>query len=130
MSKIQKPQLPARPRLILVVEDEVLISLDVETGLKDAGFLVAVARSCVEAMAFLANIRPDAAILDVQLTDGECIHAAEHLAAQSVPFIVHSALLPKDIHPAFRSGKFISKPSATPDLVEAIRKAVAGLGTF
>jgi ActR/RegA family two-component response regulator len=63
----------AHAPLILVVEDEVLISLDLETGLRDAGFTVAAARSCVEATEFLNANRPDAAIVDVQLTDGECI---------------------------------------------------------
>lgn len=116
--------------LILVVEDEVLISLDLETGLRDAGFTVATARSCIEATEFLNLNRPDAAILDVQLTDGECIHAAEHLAAHGVPFIVHSALLPNDVPKAFRSGIFASKPSATPEVVEMVRKALATVGTI
>lgn len=107
--------------LVLVLEDEELISLDLEFALADAGFTVAVARSCAEAADFLADHRPDVAILDVRLRDGECTVAARALLAQDVPFIVHSAFVSSDADEVFRLGTLVNKPAGTPDIVRIVR---------
>ena len=112
--------------LVLVLEDEELISLDLEFALADAGFTVAVARSCAEAADFLADQRPDVAILDVRLRDGECTAAAQKLLAQGVPFIVHSAFVSSDADEVFRSGTLVHKPAGTPDLVKIFRELASG----
>jgi DNA-binding response OmpR family regulator len=67
--------------LVLILEDEELIRMDLEAALGEAGFNVALARSCAEAADFLANHRPDVAALDVRLSDGECTAAAKKLIA-------------------------------------------------
>lgn len=111
--------------VVLVLEDEVLISLDLEAALVDAGFAVTVARSCAEASDFLADRLPDVAVLDVRLSDGECRVAAKKLVAEGVPFIVHSALLSEHADEVFRSGTFVSKPVGTPQIVEMVRKILS-----
>ena len=108
--------------VVLVLEDEELIGLDVEAALVDAGFKVTLARTCTEAANFLHGHRPDVAILDIRLRDGECRMAAQKLLAEGVPFVVHSGILSQDADAVFRSGTFVSKPAGTPDIVEIVRK--------
>lgn len=107
--------------LVLVLEDEALISLDTEAALVDAGFSVAVARSCAEAADFLAEYRPDAAVIDVQLSDGECIEVAKNLVNKGIPFVVHSGLLDDQCHPVFRLGPCLAKPADTTEIVDVVK---------
>lgn len=79
--------------LVLVLEDEVLISMDLEATLIDAGFAVALARSCAEAADFLDDHRPDVAIRDVRLSDGDCTVTAKALVSLGMPFILHTGAL-------------------------------------
>jgi hypothetical protein len=59
------------------------------------------------------------------LSDGECTAAAKKLLADGVPFIVHSAFVANDADGVFRSGTFVSKPTGTPDIVEAVKNLLA-----
>ncbi|OBQ70235.1 response regulator (plasmid) [Mesorhizobium loti] len=112
--------------LVLVLEDEELISWDLEVLLAEAGYLVATARSCAQAAGFLDTRRPDVAILDILLSDGQCVDVAKKLRADGVPFIVHSALAPTEVDDAFRSGTFLVKPAGILDIVGAVTKLAAG----
>lgn len=90
--------------LVLVVDDEALIALDMESTLSEAGFAVALAATCSQAKRFLADHTPAAAILDVRLSDGEAVDAAKTLAGRAVPFIVYSGLGLEETPEAFSSG--------------------------
>jgi DNA-binding response OmpR family regulator len=107
--------------VVLLLEDEMLISMALEADLSDAGFSVVAARSCREAAEFLAEHRPDAAVLDVQLSDGECIPAAQKLIDEQVPFIVHSAFLTGQTDPVFRHGTFVGKPGKPDEIVDLLK---------
>ncbi|RNJ42453.1 hypothetical protein B5V01_07885 [Mesorhizobium erdmanii] len=111
--------------VVLVVEDEELISWNLEAELVEAGYTVALARSCAEAADFLDTHWPDVAVLDVRLSDGECIDAAKKLYANGVPFIVHSAFPPTDIDVAFRPGTSVSKPGGISDIVAEVTRLTA-----
>lgn len=53
---------------MLLVEDEFLIALDIETAMRDAGFdVVALARTADEAVDFARTKRPALVIMDVHL---------------------------------------------------------------
>ena len=77
---------------VLVVEDEMLIALDladiVETG---GGTVLGPAASVREAMRLLQNDAPDAAILDVNLADGEVTPVRDALLAKAVPLLIYPA---------------------------------------
>lgn len=109
------------PRPIaLVLEDEPLISMDVEQTLQMAGFDVSAVASCVHAHAFLDHTRPAVAIVDIMLMDGPCHTIAERLVAANIPFVVHSADHPH--HHAdtpFAAGTWISKPSVASQFLAA-----------
>ena len=56
---------------VLIVEDEVIVSLDIQTILKDMGIAVTgIAHSVDQALTSIAGERPDLVLLDISL-DGE-----------------------------------------------------------
>jgi len=57
---------------VLIVEDDCLIALDVEQELTTAGFEVCgVASSQTEALELAATLRPDLAVVDINLSPGD-----------------------------------------------------------
>jgi DNA-binding response OmpR family regulator len=111
---------------VMILEDEALIALDIEENLRSAGFDVsAVMSSCVDGLKWLETNSPDAAVLDIELRDGDSAAIAKLLHSRAIPFVVHSGSQPMtlDIDPIFREGRWVGKPSA----VHEIREAVAGL---
>jgi DNA-binding NtrC family response regulator len=76
---------------VLVVEDEMLIALDladiVETG---GGRVLGRAASVEEALALVHVDLPDAAILDVNLADGEVTPVLDALLAREVPVLLYT----------------------------------------
>jgi DNA-binding response OmpR family regulator len=70
-----------RPR-VLIVEDDTLISIDVEQALMAAGFEVCgVASSEVEALELAVHLRPEMAIVDITLSPGDGREVAKALRA-------------------------------------------------
>lgn len=112
--------------LVLVVDDEALIALDVECALADAGFTVAVATSCGEAIRFLKGHTPAAVVLDVRLPDGECHEAAITLADHGVPFVVYTGLGAVDLHEAFAHGVTVLKPTEPAEVVRLLKAMATG----
>ena len=72
---------------MLIVEDAVLLALELETGLSEAGAeIVGPAYELEEAMALL-NRPIDAAVLDANLNGHSVTPVAQALAARGVPFV-------------------------------------------
>jgi CheY-like chemotaxis protein len=80
----------AVPR-ILIMEDEFIVALDLSDMTQDLGFAVEGPYATVaEGTEAIARQKPDAAILDVQLADGEVFPLADTLKTLGVPIIFHS----------------------------------------
>jgi CheY-like chemotaxis protein len=80
----------ATPR-ILIMEDEFIVALDLSDMTQDLGFEVeGPYATLAEGTRAVAQHRPDAAILDVQLADGEVFPLADILMQLGVPIIFHS----------------------------------------
>ena len=78
-------------RQILVVEDEFLIALELDQTLRRAGYqVVGPAGSVGMALELLRQVRPDAAVLDVNLAGERVTPVAEVLRAMAVPFVLAS----------------------------------------
>ena len=72
---------------VLIVEDAVLLAMELETGLSDAGAeIIGPAYELEEAMALL-NQPIDAAVLDANLNGHSVTPVAQALAARGVPFV-------------------------------------------
>lgn len=80
------------PSRILVVEDDLFISLDVQAMLLAAGFEVfGIVRTVKEALRLLEAAQPDAAVLDFNLMGQAVTPVAERLHELDVPFLLVSA---------------------------------------
>lgn len=75
----------ASPR-VLLVEDDALILLSLESILIDAGYAPTTAATRAHALASLDTNPFDAAILDVGLRDGNSFPLAEALTQRRIPF--------------------------------------------
>lgn len=121
---------PGRP--VLIVEDEALIALELESTLKDAGYVVVgpVATTSA-ALVSLADHRSLAgAVLDINLGDETVFAVADALSDAHIPFMFltgHSnAVLPArhEKRPVIR--KPYSGPSLLATLASTIRAAGEG----
>jgi AmiR/NasT family two-component response regulator len=74
---------------VLIVEDEVLLAMELESELEDAGHLViGHAMSRGDVMSILARSQPDFAFVDIHLQDGPSgIEIGSHLATIGVPYV-------------------------------------------
>jgi len=93
--------------------------LDLALAVEDAsGRVVGPAASVDEALTFLATGNVDAAILDVNLVDGDCSAVMEVLVGRGIPFIVHTAVdLPPALAARFSNLVVQIKPCPAANLV-------------
>lgn len=114
---------PLAGRKILLVEDEILICLLIETILSDAGYEVAVANTIEEALAAIDQGPLAAAILDLNLKGKKVYPVAEKLAAAEVPFIFATGGGGKDIE-GFTDRPWVGKPFQEAELLVAVEKLI------
>jgi DNA-binding response OmpR family regulator len=107
---------------VLIVEDEPLVGLDLcDMVEREGGSVLGPAASIQEALEILANCTPDAAILDIRLSDGEVTPVVLELAKGHIPFVVHTGSpLPRAMAEDGNRPMVLTKPLAA-------RTVVAGL---
>ena len=118
--------MPDAPR-ILIVEDEYLIALELESALRAAGYRVLGPAADVRAaLELLAVERPDAAVLDVNLAGQWVTPVAEALQAISVPYILASGYVAADLQaqPALRDAVNVGKSWRSDFLLKVLRDAL------
>jgi DNA-binding NarL/FixJ family response regulator len=126
-----KPGAGAR---ILLVEDEFLVGMEVEAGLKDAGFdVVGVAASAADALALATEERPLLVVMDVRLAgkdDG--VDAALAIYHQlGIRSLFASAHVDAQVRARAAGAMplgWLSKPYRVSLLVAAVERALAELG--
>src|SRR5438105_292296 len=96
-------------RRILVVEDEVLISMLVETILEDAGYRVALVHSVPEALDAIEGEEFALAVLDLNLRGKKVYPVAERLAEVGTPFFFATGGGAADIE-GFPGRPWVAKP--------------------
>jgi len=116
--------------LILIAEDEPFIALDVALAVEDAGGEVAgPAASVREALALIDTLPIVAAILDVNLADGDITPVAERLIAAGIPIIIQSGIgLPPNLAARFPDLPFSMKPCAAATMVVRLEALIASAG--
>ncbi len=113
---------------ILIVEDEILIALELESLLQDAGHeVVGIAASSDEALALGADLGPDLAFVDIHLADGPTgVEAARRLARErgiTVLFMTANAKrIPDDFAEAHG---VIAKPYTERGVLQALDYVIA-----
>ena len=118
-----------KPLRILIVEDEILIALELESLLQDLGHdVVGMAASSRDALSLGQELKPDLAFVDIHLADGPTgVDVARHLAARhqvTVLFMTaNTKRIPEDFAGAWG---VIAKPYTERGVREALGYVMAG----
>lgn len=113
---------------VLIVENEPFIALDLATAVEEArGKVIGPAGSVREALMLIQQHLVQAAVLDVNLSDGDVTPIAELLIDGGIPVIFYSGLaLPVALRERYPSASIYKKP--TPP-VQLLHKLVALMAT-
>ena len=114
-------------RRVLIVEDESFIAFDLADAIENAGGVVlGPAMSVREALALIARDRVEAAILDVNLPDGDVGPVISALAAEGILLLVHTgAGLTPELREQYPSLRVFAKPTAPPVFAHIIASSFA-----
>ena len=122
----------ARPR-ILLVEDDFLVGMEIEAGLRDAGCdVIGVAATAEEAVMLAEAERPLLAVMDIRLAgerDGvdAALEIERRLGIRTLFASAHGDADVRARAAAARPLGWIGKPYRVTALVAAVRHALAGL---
>ncbi len=110
---------------ILLVEDELLLSLDLSATLEDKGAKVVTARKLAEAFS-LIDTGINGAIVDHVLSDGDSRALCERLNERGIPFVNYTGY---DIaEGACRHGPTVAKPVPPETVVAALQELLSRSG--
>jgi CheY-like chemotaxis protein len=110
---------------VLIVEDEPFIALDMEVTLSAAGAEVISTQHLGEAFEAAQHADISAAVLDVNMGDGDCGAVCEVLAKRQVPFIFHTGYV--DGGPIDRWPRpVVAKPATQNALLDGLALALFG----
>ena len=111
---------------VLVVEDEALIAMDLQSLLEEAGYRVlGPANSTAAAMALLAGHDPDVALLDVNLGRSDVFGVANELATRKTKLIFLTGHTAQKLPPAHRHRPLVAKPYLPHVLLQAVQLALS-----
>lgn len=114
---------------VIIAEDEPMIAWDLESTLVSIGAAVIGPFPSVEdARKALETHRPQIAVLDVNLIDGEVFPLADDLHSLGVPLIFHTANYGGwDLTSRYTGAQLIRKPSMPGQLEAAVAEATKSL---
>jgi CheY-like chemotaxis protein len=111
---------------VLIVEDEALIAMDLQTLLEEAGYrVIGPANSTAAAFALLDTDQPDIALLDVNLGRSDVFVVANTLAARKTKLIFLTGHTVQKLPPEHRHRPLLAKPYMPHALLRAVQKALA-----
>ncbi|HYD88159.1 MAG TPA: response regulator [Vitreimonas sp.] len=112
---------------ILIVEDDALIAMELEERLKDMGYdVVGPAATVDEARQAITAKRPDAALLDANLSGVSSTELAVGLAAEGVPVAFCTGYdTIKNLPPELTRAPILTKPIADADLLRVLKQLVS-----
>jgi len=110
------------PQTILVAEDEMIVAFDLCDTVEEAGFRVEGPHAAISsAMLAFQKEKPDLAILDIGLDDGDVFALARTLEKEDVPIIFHSGRRSREeIQSHFPTARTLLKPCPPADVLRAV----------
>ena len=109
----------------LIVEDQTLIAMSIETYLENAGLAAETVASISEARAWLDANEADIAIVDFMLKDGPATELAEDLSRCAIPFVIYSGFPPRaDLPSELQGVPWLEKPVSREDLLKVVLKTL------
>lgn len=111
-------------RRVLVVEDELLVAMDVDSVLRAAGCeVIGPATTPESAIALIERGQPEAALLDLNLGGKSALPVAATLRARGVPFLIVSGYGERHSRaPELEGAPRLSKPVSHRQLIDALRQ--------
>jgi DNA-binding response OmpR family regulator len=106
---------------VLIVEDDPLIAMDLETIAAETGAVPTVCSSVREALERLEAAEFALALLDIDVTDGQTFGVARRLKERQVPVCFVSAVRSADIPADIADTPLVAKPYRVAELKERIR---------
>ena len=112
---------------ILIVEDEFLVGLNIQTILSGAGFDVSgPAVNVTAALQLISDDGFNAAVLDVNLGNGETSgRIAVTLSAQGIPFVLVTGYGRENLPPELKEAPLLEKPVDENKLIETVKKLLS-----
>jgi len=104
---------------ILLVEEQAIVALDLESALKDAGAKVLIARNASEALTSIEQVAFTSAVLDLRPSSDDHRKIARALNKRGVPFIFHATHQPEDVT-TVRGAPIFQKPARAQDIAPAL----------
>lgn len=132
------PEAEASPKAapspcILLVEDDFLVGMEMETGLEEAGYEVAgIAATAEEAVALAAQRRPVLVVMDIRLaSDRDGVDAALEIfrtfGIRSIFASAHGDAQTRSRAAAAQPLGWVAKPYRVETLLKAVEEALQGL---
>ena len=110
---------------ILIVEDEPLIALDLETAIVDhQGAVVGPVDTIVGALQLIDAQDIQGAIIDLRLKNALAAPVAERLVARGIPFIIHSGQADSTLTRVWTTARVIPKPAPPEVVISALAAAI------
>ena len=110
---------------VLIVKDEALIAMEMETSLCEAGYEIAGSAASIDkALAILDDHGCDIAILDTNLQGERPEPVATALRRRGTPFIVVSGYGRTNLPEFIRDAPFVPKPFESEALVRAVKRVL------
>ncbi|ETW13692.1 response regulator receiver domain-containing protein [Roseivivax marinus] len=115
---------PTGPRRVLVCEDEPVVALDLKFLVEGFGYEVIGPYGSVEqALEAIDAVRPDSAVLDVRLRDGEVFPVADKLKDLGIGMVFHSGhAYEEEICANYPGSACCQKPIVTWRLEEELKR--------
>jgi two-component sensor histidine kinase len=110
---------------VLIVEDAVLLALELESGLTEAGARVVGTAADLDEAAAMLGLDFDAAVLDANLNGRSVTPIAEALAGRGVPFIFATGYGEAGAAPAGFGAPVVRKPYNIHQIAVALTEALA-----
>jgi len=122
-ARVAPPATPGVPR-VLVIEDDPGAAELLRLYLESAGFSTAVTASGLEGLAWAAELRPDAIVLDILLPDTDGWDVMQRLKrdarTQAIPVLVVSVIDDRPLGLALGAIDYFVKPVVRESLLEAL----------
>jgi CheY-like chemotaxis protein len=121
-------QKPLAGKRCLVLDDEFLISLDIQLALENAGAVPIAASNAADAVALLkTEPRFDVAVVDIVMNEKSMsgLTVAAALAEQAIPFVFLTGYTADNVNVRrFPAVPLIEKPYQVAELIAALQKAI------
>jgi two-component sensor histidine kinase len=119
--KSHRPQSPLQGKRIIIIEDEPLVAMDVESTLAEAGCeIIGSAGTLDKARSLIAHAEYDAALVDINLAGHPVDELAVALTQKSIPFAFVTGYGREGMPRGFRDAVLLKKPFSPDQLLAVI----------